>query len=262
MVYLSNSAFLDFDLDTAGYLNDGADTIQNSKDIWNAAINPSNSQSDNFLEIEHDIHWQTVYNLTDYILASMTQKGYQSVTVGECLGDPSANWYRSDSGTTPTDPTQTVSTDGSCSASVTCLGSEFGNCCSEHGFCGSTSAYCGTGCQPASGNCGTNTPPQTVSTDGSCSSTVTCQGSTFGNCCSSHNFCGSTSAYCGTGCQPASGSCGSSSPPQTISTDGSCSSTVTCQGSTFGNCCSQYGFCGSTAGYCGTGCKPASGTCS
>ncbi|RDL35375.1 uncharacterized protein BP5553_07306 [Venustampulla echinocandica] len=152
-----------FDLDTAGYLNDDVNLIQNSKNIWDTAINPSNSQTDNFLEIEHDIHFQTVYNLTDYILASMTQHGYKSVTVGECLGDPSANWYRStDSGTPPTDPTQTVSTDGSCSASVTCLGSTFGNCCSEHSYCGSTSAYCGTGCQPASGNCGSNTTPTQV----------------------------------------------------------------------------------------------------
>merc|ERR1711964_809301 len=65
-----------FDLDTAG----------------------SNNKTDSFLEIEHDIHYQVVHNLTDYILASMYKKGYKSVTVGECLGDPVANWYRSGSG--------------------------------------------------------------------------------------------------------------------------------------------------------------------
>ncbi|ORY17984.1 hypothetical protein BCR34DRAFT_621631 [Clohesyomyces aquaticus] len=46
-----------------------------------------------------------------------------------------------------------------------------------------------------------------------------------------------------------------------VSTDGSCGGTITCQGSTFGNCCSQYGYCGSTAAYCGTGCQPGFGTC-
>lgn len=31
----------------------------------------------------------------------------------------------------------TISTDGSCGANITCMGSKFGNCCSPHGFCGS-----------------------------------------------------------------------------------------------------------------------------
>ncbi|OWP05078.1 hypothetical protein B2J93_648 [Marssonina coronariae] len=83
-----------FDLDTAGYLNDLPTTIQNSKNIWDSVINPSNSNTDSFLEIEHDIHQQVVYNLTDYILASMYSRGYRSVTVGDCLQDPAANWMQ------------------------------------------------------------------------------------------------------------------------------------------------------------------------
>ena len=49
-----------------------------------------------------------------------------------------------------------------------------------------------------------------------------------------------------------------------VSSDGACGATAneTCQGSTFGNCCSQYGWCGSTSAYCGTGCQAAYGTCS
>ncbi|KAK2609422.1 hypothetical protein N8I77_002919 [Diaporthe amygdali] len=48
-----------------------------------------------------------------------------------------------------------------------------------------------------------------------------------------------------------------------VSTDGNCGGTTaqTCQGSTFGNCCSQYGYCGSTSVYCGTGCQSSFGTC-
>ncbi|KAF2182763.1 carbohydrate-binding module family 18 [Zopfia rhizophila CBS 207.26] len=46
-----------------------------------------------------------------------------------------------------------------------------------------------------------------------------------------------------------------------VSTDGSCGGTTTCQGSTFGNCCSQYGWCGSTSAYCGAGCQPGFGSC-
>ncbi|KAF1844760.1 carbohydrate-binding module family 18 [Cucurbitaria berberidis CBS 394.84] len=48
-----------------------------------------------------------------------------------------------------------------------------------------------------------------------------------------------------------------------ISSDGTCAGTkgYTCQGSSYGNCCSQYGWCGSTTGHCGTGCNSAFGSC-
>ncbi|RMX98957.1 hypothetical protein D0868_09801 [Hortaea werneckii] len=35
----------------------------------------------------------------------------------------------------------------------TCLGSQFGDCCSRYGFCGSTDAYCGSGCLGGYGRC-------------------------------------------------------------------------------------------------------------
>ncbi|TGO58390.1 hypothetical protein BOTNAR_0182g00280 [Botryotinia narcissicola] len=47
-----------------------------------------------------------------------------------------------------------------------------------------------------------------------------------------------------------------------VSTDASCGNGYMCQGSSFGNCCSQYGWCGSTSTYCGTGCQSGFGTCS
>lgn len=131
----------------------------------------------------------------------------------------------------------TVSKDATCGGTnkYTCLGSTFGNCCSRAGWCGSTSAYCGTGCQPGYGNCGSNSPTSSkpvssksiasstkssapaptstkkVSTDATCggSKGYTCLGSSFGNCCSANGWCGSTPAYCGTGCRSGFGNCGS-----------------------------------------------------
>jgi hypothetical protein len=122
-----------------------------------------------------------------------------------------------------------------------------------------------------------------VSTDATCGGQngFTCQGSTFGNCCSSSGWCGSTSAYCSTGCQPSFGSCGQSSSPvnvpsstrtsssaaaaptKKVSTDATCGGTkgFTCQGSSFGNCCSSAGWCGSTSAYCSGGCQKSFGTC-
>lgn len=50
----------------------------------------------------------------------------------------------------------------------------------------------------------------TISKDATCggSKGQTCLNSAFGNCCSSAGWCGSTTAYCGTGCQAGFGNCG------------------------------------------------------
>ncbi|KAK0737018.1 hypothetical protein B0T21DRAFT_364242 [Apiosordaria backusii] len=174
-----------FNLDTAGYLNDSPRTIQTSKNIWDEAIEASDPETDSFLQIEHDIHEQIVYNLTDYILTSLFSNGYRAVTVGECLGDPASNWYRagpasSSPSSSPSSsgvPTRTVisvaptrtgaSTDGTCGNGITCAGTRWGACCSAFGFCGVGEDYCsvGNGCQAAWGRCdGDGTPVVSSST--------------------------------------------------------------------------------------------------
>ncbi|KAI0528113.1 carbohydrate esterase family 4 protein [Xylaria bambusicola] len=240
-----------FDLDTEGYLHDDPSEIQISKDIWDDAVPGTNPCRNSFLQIEHDIHEQTVYNLTDYVLDSLFKSGYRSVTVGQCLGDPPANWYRagskavpsytfkpraptgtwsclSQSSTSPPGPTNTlvVSQDGNCGSGVTCQGSKFGNCCSQNNFCGSSIDYCGTGCNPQFGTCTNGDSP--LPGDDPLPTTTT------------------------------SGTSPTGTPK--VSIDGSCGNGVTCDGSGFGTCCSQYGFCGSTDDYCGTGCQPAFGS--
>lgn len=76
--------------------------------------------------------------------------------------------------------------------------------------------------------------------------------------------CGSTSEYCGVGCQ--NGPCLSSATaastssavaattpaPFSLSTDGTCGfkQQLVCAGSTFGNCCSAAGYCGSKQYHC------------
>ena len=82
-----------FDLDTQDYLNDDPILIQKSKDIvrWNLG-NETTGQS--VLSIQHDIHYQTAYNLSSYYFDQIRAKGWRGVTVGECLRDPQVNWYR------------------------------------------------------------------------------------------------------------------------------------------------------------------------
>ncbi|KAH3955534.1 hypothetical protein HBI56_018940 [Parastagonospora nodorum] len=135
---------------------------------------------------------------------------------------------------------------------------------------------------------------QKVSTDGSCggSSSVTCKGSGFGDCCSQYGWCGSSIDHCGSSCQSQFGTCsGSDSSPTTkrtsstltvrtstlqsaaaastpttkVSTDATCGSSnggATCLGSKFGDCCSKSGWCGSTSAYCGaSSCQAGFGRC-
>ncbi|TWU71206.1 hypothetical protein ED733_002686 [Metarhizium rileyi] len=84
-----------FNLDTEGYLHDTPGDIQVSKDIWDRNVEGKDPRTTKWLDIEHDTVYQSVYNLTEYMLKSLFRNGFKSVTVGECLGDAKENWYRS-----------------------------------------------------------------------------------------------------------------------------------------------------------------------
>ena len=57
----------------------------------------------------------------------------------------------------------------------TCLGSVYGDCCSENGYCGNTTEYCdaATGCNAAFGRCGGGTPATPGGETGGAGTTVT-----------------------------------------------------------------------------------------
>lgn len=219
-----------FDLDTDDY--NQLSNIQVAKDNFKRILDSTagGPTTGSRLAIGHDIHEQTALNLTGYMLSYLKSKGYRGVTMGECMGEPEANWYRTsgEGGGSTTPPPASgggsgstpVSTDGSCgSGKGTCAGSTFGNCCSQYGWCGSSADHCSAGCNSAFGTCtgggsttpapAPSTPAKKVSTDGTCGSQggATCAGSTFGNCCSQYGWCGSTSGHCGSGCQSGSGTC-------------------------------------------------------
>ncbi|KAF4447836.1 bifunctional xylanase deacetylase [Fusarium albosuccineum] len=83
-----------FNLDTEGYIHDNPNMIDTSKNIWDNAIEGKDPERNKWLHIEHDPVYQTVYNLTEYMLQSLVRNDFKAVTVGECLGDPKENWYR------------------------------------------------------------------------------------------------------------------------------------------------------------------------
>ncbi|KAI6330805.1 hypothetical protein MCOR29_001748 [Pyricularia oryzae] len=173
--------------------------------------------------LAHDIHQATVERLAGHMIRTAKERGLRMVTVGECLGDPAANWYRA---FTPTNPSPgnpppsgglKPTPDGTCGGSTgfTCQGSSSGNCCSQYGWCGSSSDHCNAGCQSAFGTCGSGQAPPpsggglTVSPDGTCAGNTgfTCQGSSSGNCCSQWGWCGTSADHCAAGCQSAFGTC-------------------------------------------------------
>jgi len=85
---------INFDLDTKDYANNTPEKIGNSMDTFSSALSAGTASS-SFLVLAHDVHEQTATALVPFMLEKIKQKGYKAVTVGECLGDPAANWYRS-----------------------------------------------------------------------------------------------------------------------------------------------------------------------
>lgn len=146
------------DIDTKDYEFDDPSLIQKAKDRFSAGVSTNAAQNE-YITLAHDVHYQTVVNLTAYMVSVSLERGYKLVTVGECLDDPKENWYRTalktrsdtsiSSGPTATktsatsttsyaQPTETlkISPDQSCGGSTgyTCQGSGFGTCCSYYGF--------------------------------------------------------------------------------------------------------------------------------
>ncbi|KAL5866620.1 hypothetical protein ACKVWC_010513 [Pyricularia oryzae] len=269
-----------FDLDTADYLNDSPLLIQNSKNNFDNAVDGQVVSQSDFLVISHDIHEQTAHNLTAYMLERMKTLGYQAVTVGECLGDAQANWYRQAGGPNPqpqtsytapsTSTTATAassaapsptgalkaSPDATCGGNTgnTCAGSGFGNCCSPSGWCGSTDEYCGAGCQKFFGSCGMSSGPSSSSaaTVKSASPTSSASSSTSSSPSTAKKVNPSPLAPFNNGTASSSAAPANQSPVLKVSPDATCGGNTgnTCQGSAFGNCCSVNGWCGSTAAYC------------
>jgi len=139
---------------------------------------------------------------------------------------------------------QKISTNGKCGKENGVCPS--GKCCSKYGYCGTSSDYCGKGCQSEFGQCHgsktsttiTKTSTTTTKKTSSTKKTSTKKTSTTktkttttvstktslptstngkcgknygvcpsGNCCSQYGYCGTSSDYCGKGCQSEFGQC-------------------------------------------------------
>jgi len=188
-------------VDTLDWQYNTAGTIGNSVSLYRNAVSGGYAS----IPLAHDTLPNTVQTLIPAMISALQAAGLTSVPVGQCLGDPQSNWYTTSRTGGSTGGSTGVSTDGTCANNG--LSCPSGQCCSQYGWCGTTSDYCGAGCQSAFGTCtGGSTGGSTgVSTDGTCANNgLSCPS---GECCSQYGWCGTTSDYCGAGCQSGFGQC-------------------------------------------------------
>lgn len=85
---------VNFDVDTKDYEHDSPDGIGWSMDVFAAAVAGSPAEGAHIV-LSHDVYAQTAETLVPFMLETLAGRGFRMVTVGECLGDPPENWYRS-----------------------------------------------------------------------------------------------------------------------------------------------------------------------
>ncbi|KAL1798038.1 hypothetical protein ACET3X_004644 [Alternaria dauci] len=221
-----------------------------------------------------EAHEQEVWTqgvLIDYMISVVQSRGLKTVTVAECLGEPSTSqWYRSVRQPRPSDttssaeagPTVTYSLNGRCgninagnNLGWTCPPNG-GRCCSKYGSCGSTNEYCAANvCQPAFGICN----PPISSSSYRDEATMTPNPSAT-------NVPSSTFRFSNTTMTATSPNPGATLGPGSITPDNTCGNLGAGKNKGYvcktGACCSKYGNCGTTSDYCAASvCQPEFGKC-
>jgi peptidoglycan/xylan/chitin deacetylase (PgdA/CDA1 family) len=109
-----------FDIDTDDYEQAPKGMIQESMNRFKGFLTAEGTSPDKnqWLTISHDIVNMTAYNLTEFMLRTLTDQGYKAVTIGECMNDPVENWYRSSDGSSGSKTGSKVSPSSSSSSSA------------------------------------------------------------------------------------------------------------------------------------------------
>lgn len=81
---------LNYDMDTL----DWQENYPHSQQIFLSALQGGKPATNSFIELSHDIHDGTVHGFAQFMIDNLRQMGYTTTLVGDCLNDPSINWYR------------------------------------------------------------------------------------------------------------------------------------------------------------------------
>ncbi|KAF4580820.1 hypothetical protein GQ602_006957 [Ophiocordyceps camponoti-floridani] len=79
-------------VDTKDYEHDDPSGISVSRQLFSDGV--AGGTGNGYIVLAHDIHQNTVTNLARFMIDESRRLGFRLVTVGECLGDEPANWYR------------------------------------------------------------------------------------------------------------------------------------------------------------------------
>ncbi|KAI6087196.1 carbohydrate esterase family 4 protein [Hypoxylon rubiginosum] len=83
---------IQYNVDTKDYLHNSEEEIEESIAVFEEAIDPDGKGS--YIVLCHDIREWTARRLVPAMLEILAGRGYEGVTVGECLDDPEEFWYR------------------------------------------------------------------------------------------------------------------------------------------------------------------------
>lgn len=81
---------VNYDIDTRDWQDGGA----NAKSIYQTILSQHRPATSQWISLAHDVQAFTVHEFARYMIDTARTLGYDLVTVGDCLGDPPANWYR------------------------------------------------------------------------------------------------------------------------------------------------------------------------
>ncbi|KAM0330093.1 hypothetical protein ACHAQA_004264 [Verticillium albo-atrum] len=103
----------DYDLDTKDWEDGGV----NAKERYSSAVRAADPSTSSFISLSHDIQDFTANGFVQFMIDVGKEKGFEFVTLGECLGDPASNWYRdpetfgpADTSVEPPEPSTSTST--------------------------------------------------------------------------------------------------------------------------------------------------------
>ncbi|KAM0271900.1 hypothetical protein ACHAQH_008924 [Verticillium albo-atrum] len=101
----------DYDLDTKDWEASGV----NAKARYSSAVKAADPLTSSFISLSHDIQEFTANGFVQFMIDVGKEKGFEFVTLGECLGDPASNWYRdpktfgpADTSVDPPEPSTTL----------------------------------------------------------------------------------------------------------------------------------------------------------
>lgn len=70
------------------------DNVEASMKAYRSALSQPGAHKRGHIALQHDIHRTTALKLAPAAIKYAKEKGFNIVTVGECLGEPQSSWYR------------------------------------------------------------------------------------------------------------------------------------------------------------------------